>query len=666
MTQDPPPTGDGSGYRVYKLRRPEGVARFRIDYEGSLNPEQCEAALALEGPVLVVAGAGTGKTRTLIYRVARIVESGTAADRVALLTFTRRAAQEMVGRVERLLGRSCEGIEGGTYHGFASRMLRRYPPEGYPNRFSILDRGDAEDVIQLVRGERGTAKGAKRFPKKGTLGEIFTRAVNRDLSIEEVLERDFEQFAHHAEPILEIRRAYEAFKTKHALLDYDDLLVKLADALRTDGAARRELTSRFQHVLVDEYQDTNPLQAEITDLLASGHGNLMVVGDDAQSIYSFRGADYRNILRFPERHPDARTIKLERNYRSTQEILDVANAIIADAREGFEKRLYTDAEPGERPAVVMTGSLSEEAAFVVQRVLEHREEGASLSEMAVLFRSSHQSYELELELGRRNVPYVKYGGFKFLEAAHVKDVLAHLRVVANPDDAVAWTRVLGLLPGIGPRRAATIREAAMASGDPFRVSGVSGRSAQRRALGRLEALFGTLRAEGIPPAGMLGEVIRYYEPLARDRYDDHPRRLTDLEHVQVISEGYRSIDSLLADMSLDPPDRQVDAGLESPLDEGERLVLSTIHSAKGMEWRHVFVIGAVDGYFPSPWSARDPLALEEERRLLYVALTRARQRLYVSYPVGIFHTGTGRVLTQPSRFLDSAPDGSIERWAVSE
>ncbi len=652
-------------YRVYKLRRPPGEVR-RIDYDRALNESQREAVFTIEGPLLVIAGAGTGKTRTLTYRVARLLETGVPADQITLLTFTRRAAQEMLGRVEALLGVDCQGTVGGTYHAFAVRMLTRYPPEGYPNRFTVLDRGDAEDTIQLVRGQRGLVKGERRFPRKQTLADILSKAVNRGASIQRILEEEYDHFLPHLEAIHEIERNYHDFKRRHALMDYDDLLVFLLQQLRQDGRAAREMRAHFRFVLVDEYQDTNRLQAEITDLLAAEHRNLMVVGDDSQSIYAFRGANYRNILEFPERYPDSRVVKLERNYRSTQPILDLTNAVIAAATIGFPKRLYTERRGGEKPAIVMTRGEADQAAFIAQRVIEHREEGIPLSKMAVLFRSSFQSYELEIELARRDIPYVKYGGFRFLEAAHIKDVLAHLRVLANPRDAISWNRLLCLVSGVGPRRAAEVVAACAAQSSPFAFSAASiGKPLQRR-LQPLEDLFKRLKAGRIPPAQMVAEVTTYYEPILKDRYDDLQRRARDLEHFQVLCEGYRSLSTMLSDMSLDPPNRSVENRLATPLDEGERLILSTIHSAKGMEWKIVIVLGALDGYFPSLWSARDPEALEEERRLMYVATTRTRDRLYITYPVGVYHPSSERVLSKPSRFLDDVPERLVERWAVSD
>ena len=654
-------TGD---YRVYQLKR-QPLERSGIHYEKSLNPEQLDAVTTESGPLLVVAGAGTGKTRTLTFRAARLIDRGLPPERIVLLTFTRRAAEEMIGRVERLLGVSCEGLVGGTYHGFASRMLRRFPPEGYPNRFTILDRGDSQDTIQLVRGERGIRRGERRFPKKATLADMFSKAINRNLALERIILDEYEQFAGHAETIAEIAAGYAAFKRKHALMDYDDLLVFLAEKLREDTFARREMRATFQHVLVDEYQDTNPLQAEITDSLAAEHRNVMAVGDDAQSIYSFRGADYRNILAFPDRYPDAKVVKLEHNYRSTQPILDVANEVIARASTGFGKQLYTDRKEGDRPAVVMAHGESDQAAFISQRVIELREEGIPLHDMAVLFRSSFQSYELELELGRRDIPFVKYGGFKFLEAAHVKDLLAHVRVLTNPQDAVSWNRLMCLIPGIGPRKAAGLIDRAADAGDPYRFADFAGQGKLRSSLRALDELFEAARRGEPRPADLVAMALAYYEPLLKIRFDDHPRRLRDLEHVQVLAEGYSSLDTMVQDMSLDPPDRAVDNKLVSALDEGERLVLSTVHSAKGMEWRVVFVLGALDGYFPTLWSTREVDAIEEERRLMYVALTRAKDALHITYPIGAYHPSAGRVLNRPSRFIEELPQSLLERWAVT-
>ncbi len=651
-------------YRVYKLKRVGGKPKG-IHYDRALNDDQREAVFTLEGPLLVIAGAGTGKTRTLTYRVARLLETGLPPDEIVLLTFTRRAAQEMVGRVEKLLGVDCQGIVGGTYHAFAVRMLTRFPPEGYPNRFSILDRGDAEDTIQLVRGQRGLGRGERRFPRKRTLMDVFSKAVNRSTSIKQILEDEYEHFMPHLDAVMEIEKEYNAFKRRHALMDYDDLLVYLLEALREEGRACKEMRARFKYLLVDEYQDTNQLQAEITDRLVAEHRNLMVVGDDSQSIYAFRGADYRNIVEFPTRYEDATVVKLERNYRSTQPVLDVTNAIIAKASIGFEKRLYTERRGGEKPAIVMTDGEADQAAFIAQRIIEHREEGISLNRMAVLFRSSFQSYELEIELARRDIPYVKYGGFRFLEAAHIKDVMAHLRVLANPRDAISWNRLLCLVEGVGPKRAADVVAASATQSDPFAFSKAEIGSPLQRRLTALEELFGRLRTGKKPPAAMVDEIIRYYEPILKDRYDDQQRRGRDLEHFQVLSEGYDGLERLLSDMSLDPPSRAVENRLATPLDEGERLVLSTIHSAKGMEWKVVIVLGALDGFFPSFWSARDPEALEEERRLMYVATTRTRDQLYITYPVGIYHPSSGRVLSKPSRFIEDVPGKLVERWAVT-
>jgi DNA helicase-2/ATP-dependent DNA helicase PcrA len=652
-------------YRVYKLKR-AAVRSSRIDYDRELNAAQREVVFAPDGPLLVIAGAGTGKTRTLTYRVARLLEAGASPHEIVLLTFTRRAAHEMLSRVEALVGQDCREVLGGTYHAFCSAMLRRFPPEGYPNHFTILDRGDAEDTIQLVRGERGLRRGERRFPRKATLAEIFSRAVNTGAPVAEVLAADYEQFLGHREAIEEIAKGYAAYKRRHALLDYDDLLVFLAEKLREDRRARDELQARSRYVLVDEYQDTNALQAEITDRLAGRHRNLMVVGDDSQSIYAFRGADYRNILHFPERYPDARVIKLERNYRSTQSILDVTNAVIAAATIGFPKRLQAERGAGEKPAIVMARGEGDQASFIAQRVVELREEGVPLDHVAVLFRSAFLSYPLEMELTRRDIPFVKYGGFRFLEAAHIKDVLAHLRVVDNPRDAVSWNRLLGLIDGVGPTRARQIFESNLATPDPLELEELPAQPRIRERLADLRGLFARLRDERVRPAERVGQVLEYYDPILKDRYDDHPRRLRDLEHFRVLCEGYANLQSMLSDMSLDPPDRSVEDRLAVPLDERERLVLSTIHSAKGMEWKVVFLLGALDGQFPSSWAVRDHEELEEERRLMYVATTRAKDLLYVSYPVGVYHPVSGRILTKPSRFLDDVPDALWERWAVTE
>jgi ATP-dependent DNA helicase UvrD/PcrA len=641
---------------TYVLKRPQREANFRLDYQGLLNPPQLEAVVTMTGPVLVVAGAGSGKTRTLVFRVARLVESGVDPQSVLLLTFTRRAAEQMLRRAAGLLDGRCEQVAGGTFHSFANLVLRRHGRTlGLESSFTILDRGDAEDVVGLLRARMGLDKKDKRFPRKQTIIEMFSMAVNKSRPLRDLIDASYSHLAEHADDLVALEEAYRDYKTERQVVDYDDLLVKLHELLRDHEGVRTQLSERYRYVMVDEYQDTNPLQAGIVRLLAAAHDNVMVVGDDAQSIYAFRGADFRNIMDFPTLFPGARIIALEENYRSTQPILDVANAVIAQASERYTKVLFTRQPDGAQPLLIAAANENYQSRFVCQRILELREEGVPLPEIAVLFRSSFHSFDLELELTRADLPFVKRGGFKFIETAHVKDALAHLRVIENPRDAVSWHRLLLLLENIGPRTADTIASQLIAAPDvPAALESVAGKpySTDLRALA---GLFRRIGDGARRPDEQLGEVLRYYEPLLKRVHpDDYPKRQRDLEHFVSIAARYRSLQSLLTDMALEPPSDSVNDVLATDEEEG-LLCLSTIHSAKGLEWHTVFIIWTVDGKFPSTYSMHGEEELEEERRLLYVAVTRAKQNLYLSYPINMYDRASGMVLSKPSRFLDGIP-----------
>jgi DNA helicase-2/ATP-dependent DNA helicase PcrA len=642
-------------------------ANFRLDYHGLLNEAQYEAATTLAGPVLVIAGAGSGKTRTLVFRVARLVELGVEPASLLLLTFTRKASAEMLRRASGLLDGRCEQVAGGTFHSFANTILRRSGRElGLSSSFTILDRGDAEDIIGLLRAQMGLDKKEKRFPRKQTIGEMISMAINKSLSLSTLIDEGYAHLADHADDLLELQARYVRYKGDRQLLDYDDLLVKLHELLRDHEDARIRLGQRYRYIMVDEYQDTNALQADIVRLLASEHHNVMAVGDDAQSIYAFRGANFRNIMDFPSLFPQARVITLEQNYRSTQPILDVTNAIISQARERYSKVLFTSKPEGETPLLVAAYNENFQSRFICQRVLELREEGVPLVDIAVLFRSSFHSFDLELELSRHDIPFIKRGGFKFIETAHVKDALAHLRVLANPRDAVSWYRILLLIEGIGPRSAEEIIAKIVDAPDiPTTLETLPARSYSTSLRG-LAGLFRRL-GDGAPrPAEQLTEVLGYYEPLLKRAHrDDYPKRLKDLEHFLAIAERYEHLDALLSDMALDPPSDSVGDILAVDEDEG-LLTLSTVHSAKGLEWHTVFILWVVDGKFPSNYSMNGPEELEEERRLLYVAATRAKQNLYLSYPINMYDRGAGFVLSKPSRFLDDIPRELLRQVQVVE
>ncbi|HSR57754.1 MAG TPA: UvrD-helicase domain-containing protein, partial [Candidatus Binataceae bacterium] len=596
--------------------RPDDERNFRIKYAEVLNPAQLEAVTHRDGPLLVVAGAGSGKTRTLIYRVARLVESGVPPGAILLLTFTRRASQEMLRRAEQLVGEQTRAVAGGTFHSFANMVLRRWGETlGLRPNFTILDRADMEDVINLIRTRMGLGSRERRFPKKSTLAEAISMARNKRRGLEEEIEADFPHLIEHSTEILQLAQKYELYKRERGLLDYDDLLDRLVELLQKHEHVRRRLSESYRYIMIDEYQDTNVVQAEIVRLLGAAHRNVMAVGDDAQSIYSFRGANFRNILDFPKIFPGAKIVKLEENYRSIQGILDVANEVISRAAEKYTKVLHTRRKSEVRPILVRAADEHMQSRFVAQRILELREEGVELSEIAVLFRSSFHSFDLELELQRRDIPFIKRGGFKFIETAHIKDVLGHLRVVANPSDAVSWLRVLTLVKGVGNRTAERLIDSLISSEDPQKALLASSALSIARGEGaegfrRLAMLLGEMRAEGKRPAEQIAATLEYYLPLMRDAYpDDFPKRERDLEHFQNITERYRSLEQMLSDMALEPPNDSL-GGVLATDTEDEYVTLGTIHSAKGLEWKVVFLIWAADGRFPGPQSM-DPEDLEE-------------------------------------------------------
>jgi DNA helicase-2/ATP-dependent DNA helicase PcrA len=476
---------------------------------------------------------------------------------------------------------------------------------------------------------------------------------------------EYPHFSEHLGDIENLRRAYTAAKRQRQLLDYDDLLVKLRELLDRDESARRAISGLYRYILVDEYQDTNRLQAELVRKLAATHDNVMVVGDDSQSIYAFRGATFRNIMEFPALFPGTTIYKLEENYRSTQPILDLANEIIEQAPEKYSKHLFTRRLDGPLPVLVQAVGENAQSRFVAQKILELREEGISLDEITVLFRSSFHSFDLEIELSRHNLPFVKRGGFKFIETAHVKDLIAHLRVLENPLDAVSWNRLLLLVEGVGPRKAQDLIAAFVKSGHPVSTL----RDAAGRSSRTLKELAGVLEEAGQPgpltPAELVGRIYEYYLPILKAQYDDYPKRMRDLEHLYSMAERYEKLSEFLADLALEPPDEAV-ADVEAPDRDDERLVLSTIHSAKGLEWQCVFVIWVVDGRFPSAYSFMSEDELEEERRLFYVAVTRAKQHLYLTYPVNVYDKATGSILSKPTRFLDDVSPSLLETWALVE
>ncbi|MBI5817566.1 MAG: ATP-dependent helicase [Verrucomicrobia bacterium] len=604
-----------------------------------LNPQQRAAATHGDGPLLIIAGAGTGKTKTLAARVACLLERGVPAERILLLTFTRRAAQEMISRAEhytrhssRLAVRSSR-VWGGTFHAVANRLLRQHGHAvGLTPDFTVLDQSDAEDLLNLVRQEMGLHSREKRFPKKGTLLEIYSKCVNSQQPLEKVVPRDFPWCAGFDEEMTRLFAAYTDRKQQIHVLDYDDLLLFWFHLMRTAEGGRRT-AERFDHILVDEYQDTNKLQADVLRAMAAAKRNITVVGDDAQSIYGFRAATVRNILDFPKQFPGATVITLEQNYRSVQPILAAANAVIARARHRFTKNLWSERRSEQRPLLVSCVDEAQQCRFVCTRILEQLEAGVPLRRQAVLVRTGHWSDMLEVEMSRRNIPYRKFGGLKFLEAGHVKDLLALLRLLENPRDQVSWLRVLNLLPGVGGATANGVLRFLAANNHDFRsLAHCTVPIAARERFRELATMLTELAGEGNALSAQIERIRQFYEPVFRDIYDHAEVRIRDLEQLAAMAVSFGTREEFLSDVTLDPPSGTSDwAG--APVKDEDWLTLSTIHSAKGCEWDVVFLIHATDGVIPSDLTTGNAVEIEEERRLLYVALTRARNWLYVCFPL---------------------------------
>jgi len=642
-------------------------ARFVINYKNELNPAQYEAASAVDGAYLIIAGAGTGKTRTLVYRVARLVELGYDPQSILLLTFTRKAANEMMNRAAILLDNRCSKILGGTFHSFANSVLRKYSKAANLDpSFTILDQGDTQDVINLIRTQSGFIGKEKRFPKKETLGKVYSLSVNTGKKVEEIIKEDYPHFIDQLDKILDIQKIFTEYKIRNNLLDYDDLLVYLRNFLEDFNPGTKSLLSSIKFVMVDEYQDTNKLQADVVKGLIQINKNIMVVGDDSQAIYSFRGANFKNIIEFPKLFNDVQIIKLEENYRSTQEILNFANQINEGAFEKYTKHLYAIKPGGELPFIVAASTENLQSKFIVEKILDLREEGVALGDIAVLFRSSFFSFDLEIELTKANIPFQKFGGMKFVESSHIKDVLAFLRIASNPKDVVSWYRVLLLHEGVGPKTAQKILDELATARLTIKANpeNITNFNYNDRIVKLFQLLY-TLHTKNDLPSEKLELILEYYYPIFKNIYDDFNKRKKDLEIFQNIAENYKSLDSLLADMAIEPIiDSVID--VEAADREDEYLTLSTIHSAKGLEWHSVFIIHAVEGYFPSRRSYDNNETLEEERRLMYVASTRAKQNLFVTYPMNLYDREAGITLSKPSRFISEMNPQLAEGWLIDE
>ena len=636
-----------------------GTKGVSVDFERELNPEQLRAVEIINGPVLVIAGAGSGKTRTLVYRVARLIQTGVEPNRILLLTFTRKAAATMLTRASRIVGSQCQQVTGGTFHGFAHRMLRRYGHlVGYPGNFTILDRTDMLDLLNLLARQLDLTGPGKRFPRKSVLASIVSKTENCGGSVLKVIEQGYPHLLGELPGLEKLIPVYRKYKKVHALMDYDDLLLRWRDVLKGHAQVRESMGSWFRYIMVDEYQDTNVTQAEIVHLMACGHNNVMVVGDDAQSIYSFRGANFKNIMNFPRMFPGTRIIKLERNYRSTQPNLDCTNAIIANAREKFTKRLVAQRKGGNPPYLYTAKEEVDQAKFVADRIQELLKHGFKPSDIAVLFRASFHSFHLETELNSQGIPFVKRGGLRLLEAAHIKDILSLLRVLINPLDRLSWSRILLLIERLGLKSAEKIFSQLIKSEDPleclstYKTKAAWGETA--RGLGGLLKRLHDMPAD-LPD--LLLQLETWYRPhLERIYHGDYPKRLQELAHLRGLATRYDDAVSMLADLALDPPDQE-----DVDWEKG-RIVLSTMHSAKGLEWKAVFVLSLAEGRFPSSAVSFRSDELEEERRLFYVAATRAKDFLCFCYPAFISVSGTGLLPARPSRFLEEIPANLLRLW----
>jgi DNA helicase-2/ATP-dependent DNA helicase PcrA len=658
--------------RKYILKSHFAAAKnFRINYQEELTKEQLPVVTASGGPMLVIAGAGSGKTRTVTYRVAYLVESGIPLDRILLVTFTNKAAKEMLSRVELLLKRDVKGIWGGTFHHVGNIMLRKHAKlVGYEPNYTILDRADSKDLIDSCIGEANIDVKARRFPKGDSLLSIFGLSVNTERDLADVIAYNYPQFESLTDEVEGIAKLYRERKRKHNLMDFDDLLFYWWKLLSENPEVAEKYSRKFLHVLVDEYQDTNLIQAKIVDILASKNRNLMVVGDDSQSIYSFRGAHFQNIIKFPRVYPDAKLYKLEINHRSTPEILSLANSSIANAREKFNKELRANRPEGQRPSLVPVSTANEQAAFIAQRMLELREESLSLNDMAVLYRSHYQSMEIQMELTKRGIPFEVRSGIRFFEEAHIKDVLAHLKIFHNPRDEISWNRILKLLERIGPRTAERIFQQLNQSSRPLEEIFSNNileliPKGGERTFKQFQALLKKLGEQTDQPAEMIRTVTQSgYEEYLKNQYPNYRERMEDLEQLGSYCTQFKRLEELLSALAL-VSGIEAETVVEGDEGDKEACVLSTVHQAKGLEWKAVFVVWLADGRFPSYLSFGKEEEMEEERRLFYVAVTRAKDELYLSYPM-VYSGYDGEVLMKVSRYLEELPDELFERWEVEE
>ena len=661
--------------REYTLQHAPAATSINIDYAAELNEQQLAAVTASPGPLLVIAGAGSGKTRTLTYRVAYLLENGIDPRNILLLTFTNKAARQMLDRVANLLPVDASGLWGGTFHSIGNRMLRRHGRAlGYSSGFTIMDREDQKDLINAVIASAGIDPKEIRFPKGDVLADIFSFVVNTERPMEELLAEKFPYFLPLLEQIKDVHARYEKKKKSTNSMDFDDLLEKTLRMLLEHEEIAAFYRRQFKFILVDEYQDTNKIQADFIDTLAAEHKNVMVVGDDAQSIYSWRGANFQNILEFPKRYPNAQVFKIELNYRSVPEILAVANAAIAANVQQFRKQLSATRDShSTRPALVALNDSSEQAQFVAQRILELRDENVDLNEVAVLYRSHFHAVELQLELSRRGIPYQITSGIRFFEQAHIKDVAAFIRFVVNPRDEVAFKRMVKLLPGIGNKSADnlwrawenSLNERGDISSWSERLLAMPVTAKSKKTWEQLAHTLDEIAPGGQPnpPSEMITSVVEaIYDDYAKANFTNYELRREDLNQLAAFARQFKDAGEFLSQLAL-ISNVDAEAAPNQTADQ-EAVNLSSVHQAKGLEYHTVFVIWLTDGMFPSSRSLETRDAIEEERRLFYVSITRARDELYLTYPHMRLNAGYGEIFQRPSRFLKEIPTNLVEDWQV--
>lgn len=657
----------------YTIKTTEKPEKFSVDYARELNPEQYEAVMAGDGPILVIAGAGSGKTRTVTYRVARLVESGINPSRILLVTFTNKAAKEMLRRAEILIKTDIKRIWGGTFHHIGNLILRRHAETlGYKPNFSILDREDSKDLINACISDAGINIKARRFPQGDVLGDIIGFSVNTEEPLEKVVYQKYPYFTPLIDDIERVAFKYNQRKKRLNLMDFDDLLLNWKRILEDSPDINEIYSNRFEHILVDEYQDTNKIQADIIDLLASRKKNLMVVGDDSQSIYSFRGANFANIIDFPKRYPYAKVYKLTINYRSTPEILDLANQSISFNRWQFPKALKTVKDSGAKPVLVAFNDVLQQADFVAQRILELRDEGVSLNDIAALYRSHYHSMELQMALTKRGLPYEVRSGIRFFEQAHIKDVTSYMRIIINPLDEIGWKRILKLVPKIGNVTSSKIwnlistTEYPLDSLNSKEVTNLIPRTAIKP-FGEFLDNIKTFREPVLlkNPSEMIRLIIESgYEDYLFTKYADAESRIEDLNQLSTFAMQYESTKELLSDLALLTSVVAEDVIMGG--EDDEKVKLSSVHQAKGLEWKVVFIIWLSDGRFPAAKAIKNGEGEEEERRLFYVAVTRARDEIYLCYPIMSQDRWQEAMIMKPSRFIQEIPEEFYEKWVIDE